>query len=439
MITPRFQVTQTENTVTIVIRAPYCNLRDLEVCVEDNVYLFVCKPYYLRLNLPGNIVENDHTKSSFNSDTGEFSFTYDKTVLQEYFEDLDLITKLMPVKLDVVEGDRKIEILTSETVENVNNVMIDIEHGYGFALRGGYSFNTVSGEFNEVFDTDPFKNTLAERRNLRLHEEKEKFNIDHYLGDMMDDEEINELCNLKDPYSSILKDAVVFTEKELDFLKDLPNIQYNLNAEQIKYCHNSLIDILFAYCYDRRTTFYEGTCESGWTIVKLSSSLSWFEAFDSSKEAAIAAFRRCLIYPLYRNFNLSNSILQDLKTLLSLGEKMLIKCLINIYEIFLGGDCGRYILNNLFIKDYITYVMKWDKDLWLNTVSEVQSLKLHKDDLGLNLEQIEALGNEDLPEKMLKLNIKENETDSDDETSQSEDTENSSSEGTDSSSEESSD
>jgi hypothetical protein len=38
-----------------------------------------------------------------------------------------------------------------------------------------------------------------------------------------------------------------------------------------------VVDLLFAYAYDVRTTMGESTVESGWTIVKLSSQLSWLD------------------------------------------------------------------------------------------------------------------------------------------------------------------
>lgn len=419
MITPRFHLKQTDTTVTITIRAPYCNLRELDVCVEDDLYLFLCKPYYLRLNLPGKIVENNRTKSCFDADSGEFSFTYDKLIPGEDFKDLDFITKLLCKKVDVVEGERKIEILSSEGEDcTTDNSEVDAEHGFGFALRGGYSFSSVSDEFREVFDVDPFKNTLQERGALRLQEEKEKFNLNHYLSDLLEDEEIREICQLDLPHNSSQDEEIQFTEKELDFLKDLSNVEFNLSPIQVQYCNNSLLDILYAYCYDRRTTFFEGTCESGWTIAKISASLSWFDAFNTPKEALTTSIRRCLIYPLYRHYNLAIHVLDDLKEILKLGEKMIIRCLINLNEIFIGGDCGRYILNNLFIKDYIIYVMKWDKSLWTTTINETLKLTFEKEDLGLNLLQIESTMGDDLANDL--MNLKFNEKDSDDSDTESE-------------------
>lgn len=370
MITPRFKLTQDDNFVFINIRAPYSNLRELDIYVDENVFLFSCKPYYLRLILPGNIIENERMKTSFDTDLGEFSFTCPKQNPGEHFKDLDLITKLLVPKVEAQlnEGTINIEVLSENVNDNdvninncedhLNNDNIDrtnLNYGFGFALRARKDFVKISSMFDDVFEIDPCQVALLERRKLRIQYEQGKFNVDH----------------------------------ELDFLKDLPNIQYCISEEQNNYCMNGLLDILFAYCYDQRSTCFEKNIESGWTIVKLAATLNWLDVFDSPKEALTTSFRRSVIYPLYRNFNLSQKVFEDLKHIISLDERYIIRILIDIHQIFLKGDCCRYILNNLFIRDYITYIMKWHKDLWQSLVQETLKLEIRKEDLGLNLQEIE--------------------------------------------------
>lgn len=414
MITPRFKLSQDANKVSISIRAPYCKLDELDVIIEENIFIFACKPYYLRLVLPGHIVE-DPTKSSFDADTGKFIFTYSKENPGENFEDLDLITKLLCPKVLVNEGGREIEVLTSEGGAE-SKCGQDTELKFGFAMRGNYKFSYVSSEFGEVFEIDPYEVCLEKRRTLRLQKEDEKFSVDHYISDMVEDEEIQELIGLKPPWKDCKERELEFTEEELDFLKDLVNVNYDLSPLQVTYCHNGLLEILYGYCYDRRTTYFEGTCGSGWTISKLCAGLSWFDGFTSTKEALISSFRRSLIYPLYRNFDLSQTIFEDVKQLLQLGEQYIIKCLIEIYSIFLNGE--QYILNNLFIKDYIVYIMHWDKKLWKETVASLNSITIKKDDLGFDLTSIESvnLSETDLCHKMtnLRVNNKSDILDSDD-------------------------
>ena len=38
-----------------------------------------------------------------------------------------------------------------------------------------------------------------------------------------------------------------------------------------------LVDVIYAYAYDERTTMGEHTVESWWTVSRLSATLSWFD------------------------------------------------------------------------------------------------------------------------------------------------------------------
>lgn len=416
MITPRFNLTQDASFLTINIRAPYCNLKELDISIEEDKFIFACAPYYLRLNLPGNILDNERAKSSFDSDIGEFTFTYEKENDGEEFPNLDFITTfLQPKTIDVYESGRKIEVLTSESHPLDNNHTC--EKKYGFALRGGYNFQNITSEFSDIFDIDPYEIKFKDREGLRLANEQAKFDQEHYIADIMDDSEINELIKLTCPWKDIKESDVKFTPKELDFLKDLPNIVYNLTTEQTNFCHYSLMEILFAYCYDRRTTFYEGTCESDWTISKLTASFCYFDSFSNPKSAIICAYKRSLIYPLYRSFKLCQKVFEDLKLLLKLGNKYIIHCLIDIHDIFLHGSNGRYILNKLFINDYIVYMMKCDLDMWKASIDIISKVEINKSDLGLNLVEIEkSINNTELVEAFTNLQVEDCSDDSDDTT-----------------------
>jgi protein SHQ1 len=86
-----------------------------------------------------------------------------------------------------------------------------------------------------------------------------------------------------------------------------------------------LIDLVFAYAYNQRTTMVrwlfvidthththtsncwltthtqdEPTCESDWTITNISPTLSWLETFGGIGQTLTACVRRSLVYPLYR-------------------------------------------------------------------------------------------------------------------------------------------
>lgn len=385
MIVPRFKLSQTSDSVTITIWATYYHLQEVEVNVDENTFIFSCKPYYLQLRLPGTIQENERSKSTVKVETGEFQFTYEKTIPGEEFQDLDLITKFLCSK-----------------AKRLHTPVLKLggaQH-YGFAMRGHVDFEAVCSEFMHLFEVNPTEVKLMDRRAMRLRIEQRKFSIDHYLFDLADEEgAVKEVLLQTAPWKTMTD--VQFTPDEMDFLKDLPNREYDLSPTEITYCHNGLLDILFAYCYDRRTTYYEGTCESGWTISKLSATLSCFDAFTETREVIISSFRRCLTYPLYRNYSLAMKVFEDLKSLLGLKEKFLVKCLIEIRKIFLESEY--YVLNRLFIGDYILYVMQWDKSLWEARLAALHEVSITKECLGLNLPIVEEVMIDDLTKGVSEL------------------------------------
>ncbi|KAL3289481.1 hypothetical protein HHI36_022904 [Cryptolaemus montrouzieri] len=405
MIVPPFRLSQTPDTVTLAITARYIKLNELEFIIEGDKVLFYCKPYHLKLCLPGTL-QDELIHSKYDINAGVLTFVMKKAIPGEHFKNLDMIIRfLSPVnekkKVDrVLILDDEQNVLWEDTAETA--------YKYGFAMKGLYDFHRVIDEYAGVIKVDPRKSDILERTRLQEVDEQIKFNIDHYNADYFEEESvIKELIDLKSPWVEFSKNAMSFNETEIDILKDLPNKSYNLSPEQKGYCYTSLIDILFAYCYDCRVTSFEGNSESGWTIVEIAASLSWLTGFDNVKCAVTSAFRRSLIYPLFRNFSLSQKVFEDVKTILNLGEVCVMKCLIHIYNIFLEGDCCRYILNDIFIKDYIIYVGKWNEHEWNSVVKQVMNLKIEKKDLNMCLEEIER--------QFLRSILQKDQLDSDDE------------------------
>ena len=112
-----------------------------------------------------------------------------------------------------------------------------------------------------------------------------------------------------------------------------------------------IVDILFAYLYDCLMTEYEHSSESGWTINKLSSVLSCFVDYDKNfysqskeisfsildeliKHTLIAAYRRVLTYPLYRNVKLCEKIKKEICDVLSLGRFSFMNVLISLNSLY---------------------------------------------------------------------------------------------------------
>lgn len=131
----------------------------------------------------------------------------------------------------------------------------------------------------DLEDPDHNKNNRTE---LRIANENSKFDDDHYLADFFDNDDMIESLILKyEPeYSNIESDSIEYTDEEVDALKNLPKKKYLLDCEQKFYAYSGLVDILFAYCYNERVNCGESNVESGWTIAKISSTLSWLDVLN---------------------------------------------------------------------------------------------------------------------------------------------------------------
>ena len=127
---------------------------------------------------------------------------------------------------------------------------------------------------------EPDLTPVSERTRLKKQQELEKFDADHYLEDFFDENEaIDEFLKYKPEFHDSDKNSIEYTEKEIDCLKSLPKKTYLLDKQEKFYAFTSLIDILYAYCFNNRINCGEKNVESGWTIAKLSSTLSWLDVF----------------------------------------------------------------------------------------------------------------------------------------------------------------
>lgn len=402
MRTPRFQLTQDSDHVIITIHAPYCDLKNLEVDIDNNVFMFYCSPFFLRLNLPKPIKQTDTSRGKFDAETHDFVIFIDKVNKDEHFPDLDMITKLLqpPTKKNV--NLAQIEVLSEEISEDSEWYSEqDTEEKTGLVNSSGYGFGNQITDYLEstqetlsgiLDDLETISMECNQRKELRNYYENKQFDPDIYLYQFFNTDEINNLLECDPPWSNLTKQEVKFTTTELDILKELPNKEYLLTEEQEYQVLLSLIDILFGYCYDKRIFMFENSCESGWAINKLSSTLSWFDKFESLKEVLIAGYRRSLILPLYRNWNLTEKVFADLKNLLKLGRKFILRCVLDIYQLFKMGSCTdpRYILNDLYIKDYCIFIQKMDSKQLEDIVGEIELITIDKEHLLLNLPVIEA-------------------------------------------------
>lgn len=418
MLVPAFDLTQNEEFLIISIQVPYAKLSEVEIDYEGNDFMFYCKPYYLRLNLPGEVVCCEKPVYTYDVDKRAFTIHAAKVQKGEVFKDLDLINNLLKSKKGKPVGVPRIEVLESTTDIQESDEEIDwtIEQipsdnkfgslnifGQQCGFANSYSFSVfeLKDEVHEIFDViDPQSKTPKTRSEERLQKETQCFNEEHYLADLFEDGEIQRLINYNPDWEALYdeaqsntsEDKIQFTSEEKDRLRKLPSKEYLLDKEQCRSVFFGLIDILFAYAYNKRTTEGENTVESSWTINKISATLCWLETFSSLSEVAITCIRRSLIYPLYRHFELSVTILEDVRKIIMLGRKYIIKCLLEIHEMFNLNE-PRYILNDLFIVDYIVWMQtKSCRSKELNRLAaSLEKVLLTKGDISLDLVDIETL------------------------------------------------
>ncbi|KAF9116386.1 hypothetical protein BGX27_003069 [Mortierella sp. AM989] len=235
MITPTFTVSQEENTVAVVIKAPHIKTQNVDFEVDGTVFKFNVKPYFLRLTFPGNIVDDERATATYNVGAGELTVILPKETPGEHFPDLDMLTKLLVRKSDLAEKQIKkplIEIVSSgDTLEGTEKLEKDEEFDwempqeirqeifsevrYGFNNRYSGFFTHVQETANDVLDVyDPEQATLETRRENRIKRENDKFDDEYYMSEFMNEEEIQHLLKYKTQWWNELR-AIQKAEKDV--------------------------------------------------------------------------------------------------------------------------------------------------------------------------------------------------------------------------------
>ncbi|XP_069062206.1 protein SHQ1 homolog isoform X1 [Pleurodeles waltl] len=421
MITPAFDLSQDPEFLTIIIKVPYARVSELDLYFEGDEFKFYAKPYFLRLNLPGRIVEDGREKASYNVDEGTFTVKLPKEAPGQHFEGLGMLTSLLAPK-----GSRSAKPLVEELdasadpEEEEDDFDWQIEQipyeetcsalpsqcSYGFGnLRSGV-FSRLQGELSDVIDLkSPDETPIEDRQAAQLAAEDAKFDPDHYLADLFEDEAIRSMLRYtpwwaaartknaaQDGRSSPDQDsqepAVVFSDEEKQKLRNFKNKSFLLDKKARSRVYLSLVDVLLAYCYDIRVTEGERNVESSWNIRKLSGSLSWLQNYSSIHEVLVSFGRRVLCYPLYRHFLLVLEAVKDASLLLQMGKAAVLKCFLQIHRIFQENDPA-YILNDLYITDYCVWIQKIKSKKLAALANCLQTAALTKADLRFELDELE--------------------------------------------------
>ncbi|XP_053297408.1 protein SHQ1 homolog [Pleuronectes platessa] len=422
MITPAFDLSQDPEYLILSIRVPYTRTSEFDLYIDGSDFKFYAKPYFLRLTLPGRIVEDGREKAKFDIDKGLVTLRVPKETSGENFEGLQMLTSLLAPKgsrsakplvedlslgcsesvgdvEDEEEDDEEEEFdwqVEQEAYTESSEEELRAQQKYGFANQRSGVFARLQEELSDLIDIkNPEGTTAAERRQARLEAEASAFSPDHYLADLFEDDEIKGLLKFKPWWTklspSTVQDgeaALSFSDDEKEQLRKFTNRSFLLDKTSRHQAWLGLADVLLAYCYDVRCTEGEHNVESPWTIRKLSGTLCWLETYGSFQEVLVSFGRRALSYPLHRHFALVSAALRDITKIFQSGRAGVLKCLLDIHKVFRENEPA-YILNDLYITDYCIWIQRVKSKKVTAFAAMLQKASLRKKDLELELEELE--------------------------------------------------
>ncbi|KAK7083808.1 Hsp90 cochaperone shq1, partial [Halocaridina rubra] len=297
MLTPKFEVQQDDQHLTIIIFAQYAQITDTEINIDGETFTFYSSPYYLRLTFSGKLVDSEQEEHSakFDADRGAFVIICKKETPGQHFPNLDMLTTLLAPQGALGVNKPLIEVLDGQNKESGDEddnedfdwsyqqtlpeeTIVTAGHKYGFGNTYTGVFASLQNELKGVVDiVDPDNKSSAQRREERLVSELNSFDEDHYLADYFEVDTAQQCVEFIPEFYSITSDEVQLTDQEKEDLLRLPLKEHLLDKGAKNVVYLGLVDILYAWSYNHRVTSGENCVESAWNIYKLSATLSWLD------------------------------------------------------------------------------------------------------------------------------------------------------------------
>ncbi|KAJ7062149.1 SHQ1 protein-domain-containing protein [Mycena amicta] len=441
MITPKFSCSQTPDSVIIRLYCPSIRAADVEIHVDDTLFSIHINPYFLRLNFPHPVLEDDDQASAqYDAGEGYLTVTLVKQNKGQEFADLDLLGKLLAPRpsserrpeVEVIGSQddddlvartealslssEQQEILVAaendwqlpQTVpEDSPSISLSLTQPYGFLNRHTGYFTHVGHTENEVNElgAEAERLTPRERRQKRYKCEDEKFDEEYYMADYAEDEYVQELLRWRNPCILADDGPFEFTEEEKLALLNLPRREYLASPHDSRGLYLTLLTILFAYSYDARTTEGDSTPESVWTICALTPAFSALDPAPYSPTTGslevtntdlvatlVQSYRRALAYPLHRSFVLADACRMDAARLFVLGKRAIVRVLLAVKDILAHHEVY-YVYSKIWVEDFCVWVQSSASEDVLRSIGTTllsPGFRIPKSAIGWDLEDLEA-------------------------------------------------
>ena len=345
VLTPEFTITQDSCFLYFKIKCPNVRAKEMEMEIIGTEFHFYADPYLLVLNFQHRILDSENGYAKYDIESGIFSAKIEKENPGEDFPEIALFTTLKPLP----KQTPLIEVIDRSSALEYTDVDPD-PMKYGFNFWASNFFENIENTIPYITDIEkPDETIVSQRRKLRLDKENEDFDPDQIFFDYMNPQ----------TYETNGLDALMgdFTSDESRKLLKIPRLEFLMSRPTSKICFFSTVDVVYACVYDVLMFGIEGSCESHWTISKISSTLSWFDIFNDAKDLVLSTLKRVLVYPVFKNYDVAKLCWEKTVNMLIKGKTPILKALLHTKEMIEKGE-QRWRLNRLYVDPMICWIQE---------------------------------------------------------------------------------